>query len=156
MQSERSGLEVPLRGFGGEFRLQQGSEGKTAFIAGGIGITPLLAQLKDVDISRLQLFWSLHVKDIGLVYDTFERNPGLPVSSILYLSGQPSDIRDDESPKWKKILTSGASIHRRRLQASDFTSVKADAWYLCTGVGLRTEILQWLAGKVVQYEDFNY
>ncbi|ERF77029.1 hypothetical protein EPUS_07935 [Endocarpon pusillum Z07020] len=156
MQSERSGLEVPLRGFGGELRLQQNPGGMIAFVAGGIGVTPLLAQLEDIDISRLRLFWSLHVSDIGLVYDTFQHHASLPKSCVLYLSGQIADIREEDLPKKEMIFNSGASIEQRRVQANDLTSVDAEAWYLCTGVGLRKEILDWLAGKTVHYEDFNY
>ena len=40
----RADLEVPLQGFGGEFFLQQGEGEKISYIAGGVGITPLLAQ----------------------------------------------------------------------------------------------------------------
>lgn len=156
LQSERSGLEIPLCGFGGEFRLQQSQGGDIAFVAGGIGITPLLAQLEDIDASRLRLLWSLHVRDIGLVHDTLTRNSALSKSCVLYLSGQFSDIREEDVSKWEGILNSGASIEQRHLQATDLTSVNADAWYICTGVGLRKEALQWLAGKTVHYEDFNY
>lgn len=156
MQSERSGLEVPLRGFGGEFRVQQNPSGMIAFVAGGIGITPLLAQLDDIDTSRLRLFWSLHVRDIGLVYDSFQRHASLPKSCVLYLSGQIADIREEDLPKWEVIVRSGVGIEQRRVQTSDLTLVDADAWYLCTGVAMRKEILDWLAGKTIHYEDFNY
>jgi hypothetical protein len=50
----RSGLEIPLQGFGGEFFIQQGVGEKVSFIAGGVGITPLLAQVHDLDLKRLQ------------------------------------------------------------------------------------------------------
>jgi ferredoxin-NADP reductase len=96
MQTVRSGLEVPLRGFGGEFRMEQSPEGMIAFVAGGIGITPLLAQLEDVAVPRLRLFWSLHFRDIGLAHDTFRRNPDLPKSSTLFLSGSLADVRDKD------------------------------------------------------------
>ena len=156
MQNGRSGLEVPLRGFGGEFRVQQGPGGMIAFIAGGIGITPLLAQLIDLDVSRLRLFWSLHVRDMALVHDTFIRNPLLAKSTSLYVSGQLSDVREEDASKWDDICKSGAGIEQRRLNADDVASCDAAEWYLCTGVGLRTEILRWLPGKMVHYEDFSY
>jgi ferredoxin-NADP reductase len=154
IQNTRSGLEVPLRGFGGEFRLQQRAEGTVAFVAGGIGITPLLAQLEDMAVSRLRLFWSLHFRDLGLVHDTFQRNPSLPQSCALYLSGSLADLGDDAM--WEEVQHSGARIQQTRLQADDLTSVHADSWYVCTGTGLRKHVLQWLAGKTVHYEDFNY
>ena len=156
MQSERSGLEIPLRGFGGEFRLQQSPDATIAFVAGGIGITPLLAQIEDVDVSRLRLFWSLHVRDIGLVQDTFRRSPTLSKSTTLYVSGQLSDIREEDASKWDEIHESGVKIVQRRLNADDIRSSGIEGWYLCTGVGLRSEILRWLPWKTVHYEDFNY
>lgn len=156
MQSERSGLEVPLRGFGGEFRVEQNPGGMIGFIAGGIGITPLLAQLEDLDVSRLRLFWSLHVRDMGLVHDTFIRNSSLAKSTLLYVSGQLSDVREEDASKWDWISKVGAGIVQRRLRADDVVPYDAAEWYLCTGVGLRTEILGWLSGKMVHYEDFNY
>jgi ferredoxin-NADP reductase len=155
-QNTRSGLEVPLRGFGGEFRLQQSAEGTIAFVAGGIGITPLLAQLDDIPESRLRLFWSLHFRDIGLAHDIFRRNPSLPKSCALYLSGSLADIRDEDMAKWEEVQHSETSIRQTRLQADDLASVDADAWYVCTGTGLRKDVLQWLAGKIVHHEDFNY
>jgi ferredoxin-NADP reductase len=156
MQNVRSGLEVPLRGFAGEFRLEQSTEGTIAFVAGGIGVTPLLAQLEDVAVSRLRLFWSLHFRDIGLAHDTFRHNPDLPKSCALFLSGSLADVRDEDMAKWEEMLKSGASIQQSRLQANDLVSVSADAWYICTGPGLRKDVLQWLAGRTVYYEDFNY
>jgi predicted ferric reductase len=111
--------------------VQQNSDGIIAFVAGGIGITPLLAQLEDIDISRLRLFWSLHVSDIGLVYDTFQHNASLPKFCVLCLSGQIASIREEDLLKREAILNSAVSIEQRRVQANDLTSVDAEAWYLC-------------------------
>jgi NAD(P)H-flavin reductase len=70
--NERSGLEIPLRGFGGEFRFQENDgEGLIPFVASGVGITPLLGQLPGIKVSRVRIFWTVNVKDIALVCDTF-------------------------------------------------------------------------------------
>ena len=45
------GFEVPLRGFRGEFRFEKKqSGGIVPFIAGGIGIAPVLGQLSSMDV----------------------------------------------------------------------------------------------------------
>lgn len=150
--NERAGLEVPLKGFGGTFHIST-AEGITPFIAGGIGITPLIAQLPDLDISRLRLFWSVPVQDIGLVRDTFQRWPQLPRSTVLFITGAGVDGVDRRV--WDGI-PSETQLLRRRMQAEDLDLALADRWYLCAGVALKGMVLNWLAGKTVVYEDFNY
>jgi predicted ferric reductase len=145
--NERAGLEVPLKGFGGSFHIT--TEGLTPYIAGGIGITPLLAQLPALDISQLRLFWSVSVEDIGLVRDTFDRWPQLPLSTTLFMTGV--ELQTDRRV-WDGILC----LIRRRMRAEDLDLALADRWYLCAGVTLKGMVLNWLAGKTVIYEDFNY
>ncbi|KAL4989933.1 hypothetical protein BDW68DRAFT_175489 [Aspergillus falconensis] len=71
--SESAGFEVPLKGFGGDFRLPAQNDGIPPFIAGGIGITLVLAQLPVFDISLLRLIWPISFfKDIALVLNTFK------------------------------------------------------------------------------------
>ncbi|CAG8106076.1 unnamed protein product [Penicillium salamii] len=48
-----------------------------------------------------------------------------------------------------------ATVIRRRMRAGDLDLV-ADRWYLCAGVALKGMVLNWLSGKQVVYEDFNY
>ncbi|KAJ5856281.1 Riboflavin synthase-like beta-barrel [Penicillium soppii] len=153
--NERAGLEVPLKGFGGSFQVSTGEGIITPFIAGGIGITPLLAQLPDLNISQLRLFWSVSIQDIGLVHDTFQRWPQLPVSTTLFITGREVDLDGADRRLWDGIQSSGLLI-RRRMQAEDLDLTLADRWYLCAGVTLKRMVLNWLAGKTVVYEDFNY
>lgn len=141
--AERAALSVPLKGFGGSFRIT--TSGLTPFIAGGIGITPLLAQLHDLDISLLRLYWSIGIDDIGLVQDTFRTWPALASSTTLFLTGVGPDRRDGMS----------ATVVCRRMRAGDL-DVVAERWYLCAGVALKGMVLNWLSGKEVVYEDFNY
>ena len=156
MQTERSGIEVPLQGFGGEFRVQQLSSLQTAFVAGGIGITPLLAQLEDLDMSRLRLLWSLNFADIGLVQDTFARHPDLPSQTSLFLTGNEGDIPKDDLENWQAVHNSGASIQQRRITPDDLRAVDIEAWYMCTGSALRKQILGWLPNEQIEYENFDY
>lgn len=148
----RSELEVPLQGFGGEFYIKQGEGETVAFIAGGVGITPLLAQAQDLDLHRLQLYWANKADDLSLVTDTFDRIPELASSSRIFITGKINEKSND----WKKLVASGAAIERRRMAATDMSVKSVGQWYLCTGTTFRSELLKWLDGKTVHYEDFNY
>ncbi|PGH17377.1 hypothetical protein AJ80_04832 [Polytolypa hystricis UAMH7299] len=166
--SERSWLELSLLGFGGEFNIKPdddddddddgGQHGITPFIAGGIGITPLLAQLPDIDIPRLRLFWSIRVQDIGFVHDVFQKFPKLPKSTTLFLTGSEDSrlFSPEEQNTMDAIISSGSSVHRRRMQAGDLDVDAAEVWYLCASRALKAMVLNWLVGKKVIYEDFSY
>ena len=154
--NERAGLEVPLKGFGGDFYLKTPSEHhKIPFIAGGIGITPLLAQLPDIDVSRLRLFWSISIRDLGLVLDTFNRFPQLHHATGLFITGpEPQDEKITE--RLETLVASGVQVERRRLEAIDLDLSLADVWYFCGGPSLKSSVGNWLTGKEILYEDFNY
>ncbi|KAJ5090007.1 Riboflavin synthase-like beta-barrel [Penicillium argentinense] len=155
--NERAGLEAPLKGFGGSFRLSTDDGSIVPFVAGGIGITPFLAQLPDLEFSLVRLFWSVSSEDLGLVYDTFQRWPRLFASTTLFITGgsAPSDAN---RPMWDAIAGSDAQVHRRRMGAADLEEAKqvAQRWYLCAGIKLKQSVLGWLVGKDVVYEDFDY
>ncbi|KAM0316927.1 hypothetical protein ACHAO8_002730 [Botrytis cinerea] len=153
----RSELEVPLNGFGGEFFIDQGSEEKVSFVAGGVGITPLIAQISELDLSRLQLYWTVRLADLGLVLDTFERYPNLSSHATLFITGEMGGCDDmNESISVRKLRESGATLKERRIEKGDFCEDSASRWYLCTGTSLRNTLVEWLQGKNLSYEDFNY
>jgi NAD(P)H-flavin reductase len=151
---EKAGLEVPLKGFGGTFHIST-KNAIAPYVAGGIGITPLLAQLPDLDLSQLRLFWSVSMADLGVVHDTFQRWPQLPRSTTLFIT-RDVELDGDDRRVWDGILSSGVRIIRRRMQAGDLEVELADVWYLCAGVALKRMVLDWLVGKTVMYEEFNY
>ncbi|KAI9046277.1 putative oxidoreductase, FAD-binding [Aspergillus affinis] len=154
--SERAGMEVPLKGFGGDFAISsQGGQDIFPFIAGGIGITPVIAQLPGIDISRLRLFWSMHTDDIGLVVDTFQRFPQLPQSTKLFLTGP--DPQDEEAvQQLEAIKGTEVQVERHRMHAADLDLLLADVWYFCGSPALKGSVMDWLTGETVVYEDFNY
>lgn len=162
-QNIRAGLEIPLKGFAGTFVIEQ-RDGETIVpvIAGGIGITPLLAQIPDLDLQRIKLFWSLNVKDIGLAVDTFERHPQLGGSTLLYVSGAADTaVRGQEvqtRPRLGALEQYGAQTLPRRILACDIQGQQdlSATWYICAGKILRQDLLSWLSGKHVVFEDFNY
>lgn len=154
--NERAGLEVPLKGFGGDFRLDdEGCDCTIPVIAGGIGITPVIAQLPGIDVSRLHLLWSISMADVGLVVDTFQRFPQLPGSTTLFLTG-PKPKDEQGSQQLEGIISSGARIEQRRMEAGDLDTSLGDAWYFCGSSSLKGSVMTWLAGKRVIYEDFTY
>ena len=125
------------------------------YVAGGIGITPLLAHLSDLDMSRVKLFWTIKVQDIGLVLDTFKQNHLLEASTTLFISA----VRDDGSAVGlSELRHSQATVETRRITASDIQKEQSlsDTWYICAGKALRKLLLSWLNGKEVLYEDFDY
>lgn len=145
-------LEVPLKGFGGEFYITQAEDEKVAFVAGGVGITPLLAQAQDLDLKRLKLYWTVRGEDLGLVTDTFNRIPGLADSTKLFVTGKINP----NCKEWEQLKESGAILEQRRISKDDLSGDISNRWYLCTGTSFRNSVLEWLAGKTVLYEDFNY
>ncbi|EEQ92652.1 oxidoreductase, variant [Blastomyces dermatitidis ER-3] len=160
--NERSGVEVLLKGYAGDFRFKANTEGENAslpYIAGGIGITPLIAQLPGIDIHRLRLFWSVSVQDLGLVLATFKLFPELPKSTVLFITGSQSTERpltEDEKTNLTAINDSGVQFHYRRMEAGDLDVPGAEEWYLCAGTSLKASVLNWLVGKKIVYEDFGY
>ena len=157
-QNPRTGLEIPLIGFGGEFTFDMQESRIVPFVAGGIGITPLLGQFSTIDISRVRCFWTVNARDIGLVEDTFARYPSLASSTVLFVSGDISRLSKEDALKLKKIEATDARVKQRRLLASDLQGVEdlSPKWYICVGTALRKTLLEWLIGKEVIYEDFNY
>jgi len=148
----RAELEVPLQGFGGEFFIKQGESEKVSYVAGGVGITPLLAQAQDLDLKRLQFYWTLRAEDLAFANDTFDRIPGLAESTKLFITGKTKD----KSDAWEKLAASGATLEHRRMAKEDLVGDPASGWYMCTGASLKASVLEWLHPKAVVYEDFNY
>ncbi|GAM34422.1 hypothetical protein TCE0_015r01995 [Talaromyces pinophilus] len=150
-------LEVPMLGFGGSFKIDTSDTNNDVvpFIAGGIGITPLLGQLPGLDMSQLRLFWSISASDIGAVKDVFQQFPDLPDSTTLFIT-QADKMDDANLRSLEDLETAGATIERRRINALDLKLIPADTFYLCSSRVLQTSVLEWLKGKTVVYEDFTY
>lgn len=151
------GMEVPLKGFGGSFTLPTGGKEVIPFVAGGIGITPLLAHAAaGLDLGLLRLFWTVNIRDLNLVIDTFGRFPAMAASARIYISGGMNETVSDADTLLRKLGIS--NISTSRMSASDILPNRdlAETWYLCTGPTLRKQLLKWLEGKKLVYEDFNY
>lgn len=150
----RQNLKVPLElqvlGFGGKesFRMKGG-----VFIAGGIGITPLLAQAGDILVSKGELFllWSLRGEDLNLALDSFRRIKGLARVSRLFVTGDPAGRIDE-------VIEIGAKVEIRSIRQGDIEELKMKGrkFYLCASPGLLGELNRWLDGEEVAWEDFGY
>lgn len=151
--SGRGRLEVCVKGFGGEFEVKQEGDETICFIAAGVGITPLLPSLGALDFARLKLLWSLRLADLGLVMSTLEQYPALVRSLEVYIS----NAGDAECDGIKKLRGAGVSVHPRRLQKNDMDiGSMFEKYYLCTSPQMRKELMDWLSGKPLIFEDFNF
>lgn len=159
-QEANGAFSLPFYGFGGNFHVED-KRAPIAFIASGIGITPLLGQvslLTKTQLNNLQILWSIRVDDVELALDTLSKYPELIPSTKLFLTGYgPYLGKKDKTIN--KLISTGASITKRRLQERDIVELRSEVetdWYMCVGSELKALILQWLAGRKVEYEDFGY
>lgn len=147
-QQPRSGLSLPLKGFGGSFTIPWIPYTQIPFVAGGIGITPLLAHLPSLSLATstsLRLFWMINISDVNLVLDTFRRYPVL-VGSLtrvkVFISGLATDtvLRPPQSRQLQSLYTflsdsspgfveespagkqAAIQVFRRRLTAADIAT----------------------------------
>ena len=157
-QNIRAELEIPLQRFGGMFTITQGAGEVVSFVAGGIGITPILAQLPDLELSRIRLYWTVNARDIDLVVDTIDRCPALGPSTRVFVSGVDDSIQREKGTILETLEQSGMQVTPRRILASDlqFDLSISSKWYICTGTALRKALLDWLPHEKTIYEDFNY
>ena len=155
-QNEKAGFELGILAFGGDFTIKQVATGVTPFIAGGVGITPLLGQLPHLDTSpdRFKLLWTLKLEDVDLVKDTIRRHPKLATSTEVFFTSTSSSKHASETIE--HLRKSGVKIQMRRLAKDDVDSIMSETWYLCAGKSLRKMVLSWLEGKDVIYEAFDY
>jgi NAD(P)H-flavin reductase len=157
-QNAKSGLEVSLKGFGGDFVIQPSSAGAAvAFVAGGVGITPLLAQLPSLDLTRLRLIWILRIDDWRLVEDVFSRYRELARNTVIHFTGvSKQGLAAQQKEEVEQFKNSGAVIELRRPEEKDLIAIDVDRWYLCAGRPLRDKLLGWLKGRTVVFENFDY
>jgi ferredoxin-NADP reductase/predicted pyridoxine 5'-phosphate oxidase superfamily flavin-nucleotide-binding protein len=150
LQNERAGFEVPVLGVGGEFKIEQSEGHVTPFVAGGVGITPVLGQLGQLDLQpgRFKLLWAVKGADVEFAVQTLQQYPGLVGVTEVYVTGSDERVG--------KLTELGVRVEKRRLTKNDIDAVQAETWYLCAGKQFRKQVLDWLPGKKVVFEDFDY
>ncbi|PTB66971.1 hypothetical protein BBK36DRAFT_52380 [Trichoderma citrinoviride] len=160
-------LDVQVMGFGGKdafalpVALPVALSGKEpVYVAGGVGITPLLAQGKGVlDAGvALKLLWTLRGEDLALAVHVFDRIPGLAERTTLFATGSLSG--EDAQRLLEKIRERGAEVVERRVGGDDLGGLRGEGkkkkFYLCTGAALLKTLRGWLEGEDVVWEDFGY
>jgi predicted ferric reductase len=147
-----------LKGFEGEFRFEKRNGAVLPFIAGGIGITPVLGQIESMDVKQLRLLWTVGMEDVGLVADTLRRYPQLVEVTTLFLTR--SGKGDEEQQLVREVEATGVKIERRRISKEDVDIANeedgVEEWYMCVGPAFKSSVLNWLAGRKIVYEDFAY
>ena len=169
----RENLEVPVLGFGGQESFRIGHplcDGKTmnVFVAGGIGITPLLAQTPGLIENgvEFEVLWSVRAADLGLVRDSVNRTPGLGQRVRLFVTGHDS-LKDSEARQRDEIiadLIKGKGMVQKieavRMEKEDVLGAGEDErkrkFFCCMGPEFRKEVEGWLAGEETAWEDFGY
>lgn len=151
-QGDRMDLEVGVKGFGGEFEVRQEGDETVAFIAAGVGITPLLPCLQTLDLRRLVLLWTVRKEDLGLVEDVLSSCPELAERLTLFVT---NTVYGD-APKLASTDLK-VDIRQRRLAGQDVElDGRTQKYYLCTGTPMRKQLMEWLSGKELIFEDFNF
>ena len=158
----RGGVQAEVVGFGGEFRIEQEDGEVVAFVAGGVGITPLLGQTEALDHRRIQLWWSVRAADLDFVEDVMrgweEKAPFVRV----FVSG---DVDGEAEVVMKRLEHKrGVIVKRRRIEEGDFEVGRASEgkvqdvrrWYVCAGKELTGRLEKWLDGWEVVTENFDY
>ncbi|KAI3393033.1 hypothetical protein diail_4809 [Diaporthe ilicicola] len=190
-QSLRVPLELPVLGFGGseafraplgdqaEHNRSSGDGGKeVVFVAGGVGITPVLAQAPGLLLSSpssspsgpaagngggFSLLWGLRAVDLPLALDSFSRCEGLATRSHVFVSGEiAAAAQAGVDELMAQIEALGAVVTKGRLTRDDVLR-RADGaregdrkYYCCAGPEMLRALLGWLEGEEVVYESFEY
>jgi ferredoxin-NADP reductase len=158
--SPRAELTIPVLGFGGEDKFllpTTKTEVTSVFIAGGVGITPLIAQAKGVFGANnpLRVLWSLRGEDLPLAVDTFTRIPELASRTRIFVTGREVQGQSEIQEKLKSM---GTEISAGRI-THDAVLVEKGAgrkFFVCAGDGVMKLALGWLGGEDVVFESFLY
>ena len=146
-------LEVGVKGFGGEFEVRQDGDERVAFVAAGVGITPLLPCVGALDLDRLRLLWTVRKEDLGLVEDVLGAWPGLAERLRLFVT----NADDGGDFTFGSFTADKIDLQKRRLRKNDVhLDGDVQKYYLCTGTPMRKQLMEWLPDKELIFEDFNF
>ncbi|KIX96405.1 uncharacterized protein Z520_07671 [Fonsecaea multimorphosa CBS 102226] len=157
LEWQREGMcEIGIRGFGGEFAFEP--HARNAFIAAGIGITPLLGQMESLDLDKLKVMWSVGIRDVGLPLDVLTQYPSLKDSLTICITGDESLLDAKAKAKLQELIETGVKVLRRRVTKEDLVAWESevDNWYLCTAPAFRKIVQEWMPGTTIIYENFDY
>jgi NAD(P)H-flavin reductase len=181
-------LEIGVLGFEGVFAfdLVAGLPTSTRllYVASGVGITPLLAQMEMLVAAgltnRLTLFWTLKVEDAAFALDVLdvlrgrsshEQGETTGPTITLFITGSGTHGSGDGEAENEVIdqLTGKCSVVRRRFAETDFQAWRTagevsekneqrEQVLLCANPSLTTLVQQWLTqiGVEARSEGFGY
>ncbi|KAF1349960.1 oxidoreductase-like protein [Delphinella strobiligena] len=135
-------LEIDVNGFGGDFSVSQPQGEVIGFVAAGVGLTPLLPALRDLDPERA-------------TYPVFGK------AFKIFIGGRFASLDEDGAARdVAEVVNTGAEVFARRMRAEDLSSGhdgQIRRYYICTGTAMREDVLKWLPDdKETIYEDFNF
>ncbi|MFD7026081.1 pyridoxamine 5'-phosphate oxidase family protein [Promicromonospora sukumoe] len=152
-----SALTVPVLELGGEEGLGA-SDQDLVVVAGGVGITPLMAQVgQQVGPGRhLPVLWSLRADDLPLAVDLLERAGQAELDVTLFVTGTLDASGQDDLETLARL---GAVVRMRRIRKDDVVGAGGERharYGVCAGPGLRRPLLEWLDGEQVSLVSFDY
>jgi hypothetical protein len=81
-----------------------------------------------------------------------DQHPDLSKSLNVFVSDGNNGSKDVKQMKEK-----GVAVHLRRVETNDMKlGGSSNKYYLCTPVPMRKELMNWLPGKELIFEDFNF
>lgn len=155
-------LDVVVKGFCGEFAIAQDEdgEGEACFIAAGVGVTPLLSSLGELDLQRLRVLWTVRAADVPFV-EAVMQHPSLKGGARLEVFVTDAK-NDDAEAVVQRLENLGVRVQARRMRREDplghgeEVTRKKSRYYVCTSVPMRKAIMGWLQGEEVIFEDFSF
>lgn len=159
-------LQIPVLGVSGEprFRIPIDDTGeKSIFVAGGMGITPLLAQAPGLILRGrdFEVVWSVRAEDLYFVVDSIKRIYGLGDRMSLFITRAEIMTTDKqwEGGLFSKVQHLVRKTEVRRVSARDLLVLGEKdkrRFYCCTGSSLKKTIISWLSSEPSEWEDFSY
>ena len=153
----RGGVHAEIVGFGGEFKIEQDGGEVVAFVAGGVGITPLLGQMSTLERKGVKVWWGVKAADLGFVEDVVGGWERKGLVAKVFVSGE---VDEEGEAAVKRLQKMGVVVRRRRMEENDFVerSEVEDVrrWYVCAGKELTGRLEKWLDGREVVTENFDY
>ncbi|KAK3900759.1 hypothetical protein C8A05DRAFT_45458 [Staphylotrichum tortipilum] len=154
-------LVVPVLGVGGEERFGLASRGarKGVFVAGGIGITPFLAQAEGLGagIAGVEVLWSVRGEDLGAVVDALGTMGEVGRMVKVFITGEAGE---EVEGLVERVRGLGAQVEVRRMGREDVLgardAVRGTKYFACASPGMMRAVLGWIGEEEVATESFEY
>jgi ferredoxin-NADP reductase len=156
-------LSVPVLEFGGgggfgrvATAKDESSDAATVVVvAGGVGITPLMAQAQSAPRS-LRILWSVRADDLPLAVDFLELRRDLAARTTLFVTGPIGSAHEADL---RSLVRLGAHVHERRMGSGDVLGAGAAGrreFHVCASPGLVASVMDWTRGEPMTVESFDY